>query len=263
MNYDEMLLIVENILNSNEVNKDTESISLLSVLNLLKKNYNNFEEFEKYIEKCIYSRVKNNYGYSASFIIGNFDYEYNELPAAFKTHSTGDYKDIIFSKRKSEDNYINNTNKSDDLYIKKSDHYEDMNLIVLLADLLSSYYDKCIEYKSKKTSEVNFIKTNNTNFRVSIKYNAVELYFKGLGSVSSVDYSFITNDYRYYINSSNIINILKDKEDVFFSKIYVRINDCPNWMQDKLRTIRYEEIKILEKNEKKLELKRKIFPWIK
>ena len=70
-----------------------------------------------------------------------------------------------------------------------------------------------------------------------------------------------------------------------FSNLYINIDNCPKWMQEELRITRYNNLVQEDKNEKelaerkrieeldrqleerkkqkRLELKRKLFPWIK
>ena len=79
-----------------------------------------------------------------------------------------------------------------------------------------------------------------------------------------------TEEYQYNCNSNLIINTIKGKETEFLKRIYINIKDCPKWTQQILQETRKQELLMIEENEKKerkkqkrLELKRKIFPFIK
>ena len=75
-------------------------------------------------------------------------------------------------------------------------------------------------------------------------------------------YSY-NNKYDYDCNSNTVISTIQGKEDELFKRIFVKINDCPKWSQQLLYQIRQKQLKDELKKEKKLELKRKFFPWIK
>ena len=78
-----------------------------------------------------------------------------------------------------------------------------------------------------------------------------------------MEYNHYDDEYRYDCNSSLILDILKDNEDLLFKKIFVRIEDCPEWTREALYNKRKHQLEEEKKKQKKLELKRKFFPWIK
>ena len=59
------------------------------------------------------------------------------------------------------------------------------------------------------------------------------------------------------------MNELQGKEDEIFKSIFVKIDDCPEWIRQELYQIRQEQLAKENKKEKRLELKRKIFPLVK
>ena len=83
--------------------------------------------------------------------------------------------------------------------------------------------------------------------------------------------SYSDSDNRYYdCNSNNVISVIRGKEDELLKKIFIRIDDCPEWSKEPLYIIRQkrllEEEKALRekrRKEKILSLTRKIFPWLK
>lgn len=101
-------------------------------------------------------------------------------------------------------------------------------------------------------------------------YNVLSSDYLKNFELSSVSYK---NQYDYKCNSVSVLTALQGKEDEIFKKIFVRIDDCPEWSRQTLYQIRKEQLEKERKLEeeqlsremqrqKRLELKRKIFPWM-
>ena len=79
-----------------------------------------------------------------------------------------------------------------------------------------------------------------------------------------------TDAYRIECNSGIINELLKDNEDEIFKRVFVRIDDCPEWCRQRLYEIRQNQL-IEErhkeekeaKKQKRLEFARKVFPFLK
>ena len=82
------------------------------------------------------------------------------------------------------------------------------------------------------------------------------------------------DEFDYVCNSNNIINEIEGNENELFKRIFVKINDCPEWMRLELYEIRQKQLKEEQKIEdekkykemkkqKRLELRNKIFPFLK
>ena len=75
------------------------------------------------------------------------------------------------------------------------------------------------------------------------------------------------NSYELVCNSSIVNEIFTGKETEIFKSIFVKISDCPKWSQAMLYEIRnnqlLEEQKIEKQKQKRIELARKIFPFLK
>lgn len=89
--------------------------------------------------------------------------------------------------------------------------------------------------------------------------------------LSSYNYK---NEWGYDCNSNTVISAFQGKESEIFKRIFVKISDCPNWSQPVLYEVRQnqlaEEQRIEDeqryremKKQKRLELTRKIFPFLK
>ena len=255
----EILEEIKNIFIS-EPNRDTNCISLYEVSKLLKKKNNEFDKTKDTSEDKMKKIIRKKYGDSSNIIIYGFDYEKNELEIGFKY--INEYQQIIFSK------------EQNDLYIKKSETYRDKEILTILGTLLSELYDEFIKFKDYKQQKLLNITSINSNFLINIDQYGTSIYILNNKNKYMRDFELssksYTEEYQYNCNSNLIINIIKGKETEFLKRIYINIKDCPKWTQPILQETRKQELLMIEENEKKerkkqkrLELKRKIFPFIK
>ena len=273
----EILEEVKNVLLSPK-NKDYNCISLYDVLMLLKKYNNEYKSMiHKYKDKLddIAERIIKD-------SIVEFDYLKNTLRLSIKINNYSDWKEIYFSK------------ENEDLYVVKSETYYTNEILSALGPTLSEMYDELIKYRDYKdfTYSKFDIKPVNSNFEVEITYNGIKI------SINTISKE-ILNEFKLYAPSymkgyelecnSNIIHeALKDNKDEIFKKIFVKIEDCPEWSKKQLHQIRdkqlTEENRIEEerlniemqkqrikeeerlreerKKQRRLEFKRKFFPWL-
>lgn len=65
--------------------------------------------------------------------------------------------------------------------------------------------------------------------------------------------------YSYECNSNTMIQIFKDHEDELFKHLFVRIEYCPKWCQNKLYQMRQEQLKEIQKmkENKKIDIPKK------
>ena len=271
-NKKEILEELKSILNYNKI-KDPNVVSLSLVYDVVKEKDVAYENDKKLYENIIDSKLKEKYSDEAFCVIHNFDYENNIMNIGFKEYNWDEIYSIYFSK------------KNGDLYVVKSKGFLYTNEhLVNLGKELSELYDKFLTYKSFD-KESRRIKGINSNFKIRIYNGGVGLYNEIIPNDFSLYNYIFKNDYSYDCNSYEIVDLIKGSEDKLFDKIYVNIDDCPNWMQEELKQARYEELVNEEKIEKeikekirleelerelkeikkqkRLALKRKIFPWIK
>lgn len=262
-NTSEILEEIKNIF-LQEKNKEEDHISLFEVSKLLKKKNNELDRIQKSYEEKMEYLIKEKYGKSSDIIIYDFDYENNEIKIGFKY--INDYQKITFSK------------KENDLYITKSESCWDKEIIVLLGTLLSELYDKQIQFKEIKNQHSYFINPINSNFLINIDIYGLSIYTQNSNNKYMHDFELssksYTDEYKYNCNSNAIISTIKGKEDDLLKRIYIKIKDCPKWTQHTLIETRKkqllienqkeEELKQKErKKQKRLELKRKLFPFLK
>ena len=251
-----------------EKNKNNDCISLYDVLILLRKLYNEYDNIEKRCKnRCNYI-VKSKIHQDSSVIFYGLDYEKQLLHISFNKYCSSDWKDIYFSKR------------NGDLYVVKSECCWTDEVFSALSSCLSEMYDELLKYNDYK--DYKFVKYNrkpvNSNFNVKISYHGIYISVKDFENRYMNELELFApshkNSYELMCNSSVVNGAIKGKEEEIFKRIYVKISDCPEWSQDMLYKIRQnqleeeqrieDEIKYKQmKKQKRLELTRKIFPFLK
>ncbi len=244
-----------------EKNKDINCVSLYDVARILKLNEDNYKKIiSRYnikIENAL--RAHND---KSNIIVYGFDFINDELRIGYGKN----YEKICFSK------------KDGDLFVTKSEYYYANEVLAMAASELSELYDELIKFKNFNLQRKNDIKPVNSNFIVDINYYGVKVF------VNNPDNSFLrtfeldshsyTDEYRRKCNSSLVLDAIVGNETEFLKRIFVNIDNCPEWMRNVLREVRKEQLdeeqRILEENkmleekkQKRLEIKRKFFPWIK
>lgn len=241
-----MLKEISNVLNSEKI-KDNNCISLYDVTKLIKtKNEKHNHIKEQYIN-LLQNILESNCNRLIYTIIHDFDYENKELVISFNGRYGQHYEKIVFSK------------ENGDLYIKRSESMYGNDMLVYLGNEISDLYDKLLDYSDFKQQSNYDFQSKNSNFYVSISCNNVGVYYKTL-CVNSYGFQ---DGYIINCNSNNVINTIKGHEKEIFKQIFVNIEDCPKWSRTLLYEIRQKQLNNEHKNTKKLELKRKIFPFFK
>lgn len=262
-----------------EKNKDSDCISLFDISLLLKKMNHKYEKERHKFDDLLGEIVTSNFCDGSMVVVHNFDYQNNVLPISFKRWKYEDFNKIYFSK------------KNGDLYIVKSESYYSKQLFNVTSHLLTKLYDDLenySDYKNYKYSSHN-IAAVNSNFGVSVTFYGVDIFTFFQQNEYQKDFKLFSPSYSNGYNldcTSNIVNeAIKNQETEIFKRIFVKIDDCPKWCQRELYKIRQnqlnkeiqlEEERIIEeqrladeikyqemKKQKRLELKRKIFPFIK
>lgn len=166
-----------------------------------------------------------------------------------------------------------------DLYVVKSESINTSKIFSTFYYPLSEMYDELLKYADYKDYkyERNDIKPVNSNFSINISSDGICLLVKDSTKNSTYKLELLApsydNSYKLNCNSSIINEAFKGKEDEIFKRIHVKISYCPKWSQSRLykmrqnqlvkeqkyeNTIKYYEIK----KQKRLELARKIFPFL-
>lgn len=264
-----------------EKNNSSDCISLFDIVQLLKKNTYDYEMVKKRYQHQFNNIIKNIFGNGGRIIVYDFDYRKKLLKIGFKILSL-EFRGSSATYDPLEKDYeeINFAKQNGDLYIVNSKTCYDKEIFAALSSKLSMLYDELISFPDFKNTNYyipKIIKSVNTSFMIDITARDVGIFVK---SQYLNDYDFILfssiyfNDYLMECNSSIVIESVKNKESEIFKRIFLKIDDCPEWCQATLYEMRQnqlaeeqrieEEIKQKEaKKQKKLELKRKIFPFLK
>lgn len=250
-------------------NKDNEAISLYDVVTLQRKQENRLKELEKVYEDRFDCLIKYGFGRNYVITLHKFDYQTNELVISFTSYYSIKMSNIYFKKKGML--YVSKTETSSSIANK---------VLAFLREDLSELYDEYITYKNN-TNQINrSFKSLNSQFYVNIdKYGADIFWFNyPINSFVLSDFKLsmhsYTNKVDFISNSTSVIDEFKGNEVEFFKKIFVKITDCPKWMQEQLYEIRQnqlaEEQRIEDekkyqemKKQKRLELRNKIFPFLK
>lgn len=233
----EMLEELKRVL-EDEICKDEYSVSIYDVLKLMRKKYDECKSLDRHLRWNIDSLT----GLASLFFDIDFDCENKYLIISY--HCNGMY----FTK------------KDGDLIIRKSEYYAAKNILGKCGDEISKRYDKFIEDISFYRDYIKNVKSVNSSFIItSDKYEICISNSKEF-KISAKIYE---DEYNYNCNSNNITSICRNNEDEIFKKIFIKIEDCPEWMRTKLFEIRHNQLIEEQKREKRLELKRKFFPFLK
>ena len=120
---------------------------------------------------------------------------------------------------------------------------------------------------------------SNTNFIVNLSATCTRIYLDRSSVTSSFKMSTFYEGKKWYISCSakDVEELLEDNELQFIKNVFVRISDCPEWMQTQLiseRLDQLEEIEAEKEAEKERQAKlakkqkirnfwRKMFPFLK
>ena len=245
-------------------NKDNNCISLYDVLMILKKLNNEYESIKKRYQNIMGYMVKNKIGDSSLVCFHDLDFEKKIIHISFKRYRSGDWDDIYFAKQ------------NGDLYVVKSESYYTDELFSALCSTLSEMYDELLKYADYQDYKYTkaYRKPVNSNFNIKISYHGVWISVKDFANKYKNKLELFApsykNGYELDCNSSIVNEAFNGKETEILKRIFVKIEDCPEWCQSKLYEIRQqqliEEEKLQEKEmkkQKRLELVRKVFPFFK
>ncbi len=244
-------------------NNDKDCISLYQIAKLIKNKKYQYERMKEeyqshldYIINCKYP--------DTSILVYDFDYDKSELSIGVKLFIT--YDKIRFAKR------------NGDLVLVQSGTWRGQDILVALGDKLLKLYDKFMDYKDFFEQRNYDFNSVNSNFLIVVSQKGVSIFTRSQSNKLMKDFELSSdsnnNEYAYECNSYLVIREIEGKEDEIFKRIFVKIDDCPKWCQPILYETRQnqlaEEKRIKDeekfkemKKQKRLELIRKIFPFLK
>ena len=228
-----------------DINKDESSISIYDIINLVRKKYAEC----KSLDRNLYHRISALTGLDYFYLDIDYDSENSYLIVRY-------HGDKMFF-----------TKQNDDLILVKSEHHKAKDILGKCGNEISERYDKFIKDISFYRGYMPNINSINSNFKINSDEYRINVKHNDSFTLSAIIYK---DEYEYDCNSNNVTSICRDKEDEIFKRIFVKIDDCPEWTREILYAIRKKQLEEQEKLEykemkkqKRLELRRKIFPFLK
>lgn len=232
--------------NYTPITLDESCVSLATIYEVIKNELLNYKEKEKYFAQTIELAIRNHFSDSRT-VLYDLNFEKDEISIGFeKYRNDWDYKKIIFG-------FYNN-----DLYLKSAETYDGEKIFQIINEIIFETYNELMKYKDLHTDSKYNIKAMNSNYVVNISHHGIDLCdSKELNPNFTLSKKTYQEDYTCDCNSRIVLNSIKGTEDEIFKLTFIKIEDCPNWMKNKLYEIRKSEIHTLQeeiKKDKKLEI---------
>lgn len=232
--------------NYTPITLDESCVSLATIYSVITNELHNFKEKKEYFAQSIYSCLKKHYNDSKT-VLYDLDFEKDEISIGFeKYREDWNYDKIVFG-------FYNN-----DLYLKSSETYDGEEIFQMANEIIFEAYNELMKYKELHIDSRYEIKTMNSNYIVNINYNGIDLCdSKDLRPNFKLSKKTYQEDFTCNCNSRIVLSTIRGTEDEIFKLTFVKIEDCPNWMKDKLYEIRKSEIHTLQdeiKKDKKSEI---------
>ena len=229
--------------------KDKDSISIYNLMKLMRKKYEEWLSIENNLNYYMERKI------NTDIFFFHLDFDCENKNLIIRYH--GD--EAFFTK------------KDGDLIISKSAWCDAKDALGKCGDEISKCYDKFIEDISFHRDYMKNIKSSNSNFIINTSEYGIYLSERKYGlSEFELCAKIYDDKYEYNCNSNNVTSVCRNNEDELFKRVFVKIEDCPEWVRATLCKNRQqqllEERKLEEKEmkkQKRLELVRKIFPFIK
>lgn len=266
-----------------ENNFDANCVSLYDVAKLLAKREYDMEQTKEHYHSFLKNKCKSIYHNFWGLVVYKLDYDNNELRLGINfSGNFMDYKEIVFAKN------------NNDLYLKSdsTEFGKGRELFLNCSSIIDECYDELMKFKDYENQFRYGLRALNSCFFINISSNGVSIFNNNFQLQSDFVLRLYSDKYSYDCNSNSILEVLRGNEDNVLKKIFVNISDCPEWMQEQLHSLRInqleeeqrvfdEEQKRLEeerieelhrqeqenikerKKQKRLELRNKIFPFLK
>ena len=220
---------VKNVLLS-EPNKDSDCISLFIVAQGL-------ERIKKSHAKMI---IK--YENQLESIAKDADLKYNYISIWDSPFSNGELKLSLGDN--SGVNRVIFIKDEDDLYIKLNEtSTSNEEIFMLFGSVITQVFEEdMLYYKNVLSNYTSGCESVNSNLYVTITNNNVYISDSTIAGSFELCFSASKDSYSCESNSYKIVNALSGKGDEIFKKIFVKIEDCPEWSRDYLYEIRQSQL---------------------
>lgn len=214
-------------------------ISLKDVLDIIKEKETSYNKMKKYYEDKIEISYQNRFHDNGHCFTSGFDHETNKLKMAFSTYSFGDYKYVLLYR------------VDEDLKAEEVDGYINTEEILISAGkYILEAIDKYKEYNEFKQQHCYKIRTVNSKFKVDISSYGVRV--ESDSNNFTLNMKSYNDEPEYSCTSYNITSLLDGKENTFLEKIYVNIDECPEWMHGILYEKRKRNLEIKQEEQEKM-----------
>lgn len=247
---------------------DPDSISLFEILSVFHEVKADKKRFREEVALQLNNKLKTVNNKYSVIIQENDDFT-NEICVVLKNTTTRERTRIYFEKNNGE------------LVISRIKGYCKINNVLELmgahVEELYDYYEALHQAETDGKFNINSV---NSPFFVNISFACLCIYYNKSHITSDFKIiSFYDSSLRFYCKCRNedVTTFIRYRENRFLSNIFVKISDCPEWMQEHLafeRQAQLEEIEAaqqaelmrqfkLAKKEKRRAFWKKIFPFAK
>lgn len=254
----EILEEIRNVLLS-EPNKDDDCISLYDVAQLIKRKREYYENIiESYERQLTLISKRNGLVYTNIVVDNDFEDE-NKIKIDFNTKYNNKLDNALFFK------------EDDDLYIIRPLIYDSQGkqILLILGNTISQLYDVVLQYNRIFDYYVRDIKSMNSDVSVDIIGDSIDISFAHDSEEKfKLELNNRSDQYEWRTNSYIIASTISESEHAIFKKVFVKIEDCPEWSRDDLYKIRKNQLEgkdtyLEETQPEKTGIKRKILSFLK
>jgi len=258
---------ISQVLNSEDC-QDQDSVSLFEVLSIYHEIKADKKRVKDEIEDKLNKKLKSiNPKYSAT--IQDFESDTNNICIVVKKSAPKEKTKFYFKK---------NNGILEVAGVKGYSRFNDV--LGLMGVYVEKWYDYCDALRQVEEEGKFNINSVNSAFFVNISYACICIYYNKTHVTSDFKILSLYDDsLNFYCmcRNNDITTFMKNKENQFLSNIFVKISDCPEWMQKHLILERQSQIEEIEakkeakmlmqaklaKKQKRREFWKKIFPFIK
>lgn len=142
-------------------------------------------------------------------------------------------------------------------------------ILLILGNTISQLYDVALQYNRIFDYDVRDIKSMNSDVLIEFIGSSIGISFT-YDSKKEFDLTLNSRSgqYRWWTNSYKIASTISESEQEIFKKVFVKIEDCPEWSRDDLYKIRKNQLEgkdtyFEETQPEKTGIKRKILSFLK
>lgn len=246
----EILKELQNVY-AGSVHPSQNEVSIYDVMMLLRSTHLKIEEQKERYEESMSSKA--GYSFGEGFVINVVDFDYGKEELKIKIVNCHHYfVRAIDERKKSEENYllkkVNGKLVIDDAGQNLSTYKA--NILPLFGRNLSDLYDFYMSYKQAFTQKSSNIIPINSGFTVDIDKFKVRLFIKNdiFNGTFDADFELLymasIHEFKLWRDSIEVEKLLDGRKSELFQRIFINIDDCPEWMRPILKHQKREQCEI-------------------